>query len=368
MKIAILGSKGLPARSGTERVVESLIPFLSKKNKIYLYCNSHYTSSGTKSDYTRITRINTISSKYFEAPIYYILSALHALFFEKFDLIHIHNVEASFIVPFLRIKYKVLSTAHGSPRLSGRSKWNKLAKMCMSLMELPFVYCSSLITSVSKKDARYFKEKYKKDCYYIPNGVDLSNEYDETFVREYLKRNNIQSFILFAAGRIDPTKGCHVLLNALKQLKYKKHVIVIGDLNQVPNYSKDLVDNSGENIKFVGFIESKDRLLAFFKMASVIIFPSFAEGMSMVLLEALMIGTPVICSDIQENKDVVGKTGIYFKTGDHMDLARKIQWSNKRFDFLKRNAITISKSIKKEYYWGQIGREYNLLYNRLKKG
>ena len=111
MRIAYLGSKGLPSKSGTERVVEAIVTRLSGKHEITVYCDSRYTPAETKVAGVHLIRIATIKGKHIQAPYLFFISVLHALFC-RYDLIHLHGTDACFMLPILRIKYKVV--IHGT--------------------------------------------------------------------------------------------------------------------------------------------------------------------------------------------------------------------------------------------------------------
>ena len=109
MRIAYLGCKGLPSKSGTERVVEAITSHLTDKHEITVYCDSRYTPKGTKVDGIRLIRIFTIKGKYTQATSLFFLSALHALL-SRYDVIHVHGVEASLYAP--SVKAKIQGSLH----------------------------------------------------------------------------------------------------------------------------------------------------------------------------------------------------------------------------------------------------------------
>ena len=67
-----------------------------------------------------------------------------------------------------------------------------------------------------------------------------------------------------------------------------------------------------------------DELAELFSNAYLFVLPSYIEGMSNALLEALAYRRPVLVSDIEENAEVVEQDGFYFKTGDVPDLQNKL--------------------------------------------
>jgi glycosyltransferase involved in cell wall biosynthesis len=328
MRIAYIGSKGLPSKSGTERVVEAIVSRLSGKHEITVYCDSRYTPKGTKVDGIHLIRIFTIKGKYTQATSLFILSAIHALF-SRYDIIHVHSVEACFVLPLLRLKYRVVSTSHGSKR-HARLKWGKIARFLLGLTEYPFVYLSNYATSVSCQDADDLKARYKRNIIYIPNGVDDCIQFDVEKAGRELLQVGLEpgNYLMFAAGRIDPTKGCHVLLEAQNQIGNPLKLAIVGDLNQVPSYSDHLREIADKKqVVFIPTISDRKLLFGMVRQARLFIFPSFIEAMSMMLLEASSLQVPIICSDIPENKIVMQDNVLYFQSGDAVDLANKIQWA-----------------------------------------
>lgn len=364
MKIAYLGSKGLPSKSGTERVVEAIVSRLSDKHEITIYCDSRYTPKGTKVDGIHLIRISTIKGKYIQATSLFLLSALHALF-TRYDVIHLQSIEASFILPILRLKYRVVSTSHGTPTRVRRRKWGKVAQILLCLMEYPFVYLSNYSTSVSLQDADYLKARYKRKIIYIPNGVDDCVQFDLKGAGSVLLQAGLEpgNYLMFAAGRIDPTKGCHVLLEALNHLGNPLKLAIVGDLNQVPSYRDHLREIADKRqVVFIPPISDRKLLFGMVKQARLFIFPSTTEAMSMMLLEAASLQAPIICSDIPENKIAMQDNVLYFHSGDTIDLANQIQWALGHTDEMSSLGQKASFCVKDKLTWEKIVEQYEEIY------
>jgi glycosyltransferase involved in cell wall biosynthesis len=369
VRIAYLGTKGLPSKSGVERVVEAIVTRSAEKHNITVYCDSRYTPKNTKINGIQLIRILTIKGKYAQATSLFIFSAFHSLFC-GYDLIHLHSVDASFILPILRIKYRVISTSHGAPGRIMRDKWGKVARFLIRLMEYPFVYLSNYATSVSKLDADYLTARYKRNIFYIPNGVDNSIQFDlinaESKCLEFgLKPGN---FLLFSAGRIDPTKGCHLVIEALNQIGYPRELAIVGDLNQVPSYRDHLREISDLNkVVFIPPISNRELLFGMIKLSQIFIFPSMSEAMSMMLLEVASLKVPIICSDIPENQIVMEDTVLYFHSGDTIDLARQIQWALDHQSEMSSLGQKASIHVKDTLTWDKVVNQYMEIYQACKK-
>ena len=365
MKIAYLGIKGLPSKGGTERVVEAIVKRLVGKHTITVYCDTAYTPAGSTIHGVRLIRIPSVTGKYLHPTFLFLLQALHALFFGDYDLIHMHGVDACFTLPILRLRYKVLSTSHGSQSRVHRDKWNKLSQFMLQQTEYPFCFLSNYATSVSNADAKFYQARYHAKVAYIPNGVDTNLSYNLDAACAELSRHGIQpgNYLLFAAGRIDPTKGCHLVIEAFNQVRPDIPLLVVGNIDQVPSYAANLRQMAANRpVIFLPLVTNKELLFGIVKLSRLFIFPSISEGMSIMLLEAASLGVPILCSDIEENSTVLKTTALYFKSGDSCDLAARLACALEHPDQMRTLGENASVLLSQNLTWNRIVSCYDRLY------
>jgi glycosyltransferase involved in cell wall biosynthesis len=363
MKIAFMGIKGLPAKGGAERVVEGIIPgLLAGNNQVSVYCNYRYTKE-VKFHEIVLIRIPCLKGKHLEPITFFLMSAFHALLFGRYDLVHLHNVESCFILPLLRLKHKVVVTSHGPAQF--REKWSRFEKALIRMTEYPFICFSNIRTCVCSSFADEYKRRYGRDILYIPNGVEKDLIVDSVSAEKTLERLDLANkpFILFAAGRIMPSKGPHLLLEAARILNLDYPILIVGDFGHVPGYKEELVTLSTEKTIFLPLIESKAHLLGLVKLAHLFVFPSTIEAMSMMLLEAASLKAPIVCSDIPENKAILGGHGLYFQSGCADDLARKLAYALENHSSLLSIAQLAQERVRKEFLWDVITQKYMDIYN-----
>lgn len=357
-RIAVIGLKGLPAFGGAAAVGESIIHELKDHFDFTIYSTSSHTNlktgflNGSKQIvFSRIPfkRLNTL--------YYYILACFHALIKGKYDLIHLHHSDAAFIIPILKLKYKVIVTTHGAHIAGLRPKWIKY-KFFFQKQIFILTY-ADIVTCVSLAEKEFLQKKITKEVLYIPNGVKIST--DST------KKEKEGNYIFFGAGRIIKGKGLDILLKALKQLNYNEPLVIAGDLTQTNEYQHEILTLShGLNIEFTGLIKDKKELLKLVSNAQLFIFPSSQEATSMMLLEAASVKTPIICSDIIENKYIFNnKQVLFFKTDNIEDLAGKIKYGIEHTKQMKINAQKAYSHLFVTYNWQQIAQSYKKIYQEL---
>lgn len=147
---------------------------------------------------------------------------------------------------------------------------------------------------------------------------------------ELLKRAKISQEkgvrIIGMVSRIETEKGQDTLIKAAAILKkrVKKFKVVIvgaGDTKKL----KKLVEKYGlgNTVHFLGYRQDVYKIMSSF---DIFVFPSRwkLEGFGLVLVEAMMLGLPIIASDFGPIPEVVGKAGILIKPGEK-HLAQAIE-------------------------------------------
>jgi len=360
-KIAFLGIKGLPSKGGAERVVEGIVSNLAGDFEIYVYCSRSYSEDYHPDD-IHLVRIRNLKGKHLYSFSLSIFSTLHALFCKKYDLIHVHNTDSGFIVPLLRLKYKVIGTSHGFAYK--REKWSGYARHFLKLSERILFSFSNSATCVSKSLTEELIDLYKREVLFIPNGIDkpVPREDPGLFTEYRLKE---REYICFAAGRVDPTKGLHILLKAFAKMDRDIRVVAIGDFSHKKDYTEQMHDMADERVSFLPFIAEKEVLFGIIKNAKLFVFPSTVEAMSIMLLEVAALGVPVVCSDIPENMTVLEDKTTYFKSGDDEDLREKIELFLSDYVDQLASAQVTKEWVLENYNWKNIAKKYKNLYNSL---
>lgn len=363
LKVAYVGIKGLPAKAGVDRVVEAVVARMPEYGvEPTVYCDRAHTAEDYALPGAKVVRVSSIPGKYFQAPSRFLGSSLQAVMSGEYDLVHLHNVEAGFVLPLLRMRYPVVSTAHGFAYW--RSKWGPLAKRFMRVMDYPFTNFSSRVTSVSAKDAQDLESRFKKKVQYIPNGVSLDYSPNTQAANEILEGVGLKpkEYFLFAAGRIEPTKGAHLAIQAVKNLEKDVPLLIVGDLEQLPAYGRELREMADSRVFFHPLISEPETLFGLMRQSLCLVFPSLFEAMSMVLLEAASFGVPTIASDIPENSIVMGDDVIYFESGDWQALSEQMRWALDNRAVLIQYGERARGRIHQQYSWEKIAAQYYEVY------
>jgi len=355
-RIAVIGLKGLPAFGGAATVGESIISLLKNDFEFTVLSVSTHTKlkSGKINGINQIV-FNTHLKKGSVNTLIYYYKCLFYVLFNKYDLIFLHQNVSGFITPFLRTRYKVIVTFHGTTEIED-PKFSSLQNRLFRLSEKWNMKYANKIISVSKPHKEYFEKKYGKEVEYIPNGI---------FVRNIEKKAKTETYILFAAGRIYQLKGLHILLDALKKLNLDIKIKIAGDFNQVRVYKESVFKKmEGLNIEMLGLITDKEELMEIVNEATLFIFPSLFEAMSMMLLEVVSMKTPIIASDIPANSIIFSENEmLFFKNNEVSDLAEKIQFAISNPIKMNELANRAYEKLVNNYTWEIIAEKYKSIFN-----
>ncbi len=364
-RLVFYGVKYFPSRGGTSRVVENIIKNLKDKYDITILC---YRDKKAQ-DYMQGVKVIQFSDwpgGSIGTLFYFLRSAIYLLLFKKFDLIHIHKIDAALFIPWFYKKSKVIATSHESAYL--RDKWSKIERRFLLFSERIFIKSKATITCISNPLSATYQEKYGRNVIYIPNGISINGQYKEKEAQQILQKYDLveNEYLFFAARRIMKTKGCHTMLEALNRIEFKGKIVIAGDLTHAPGYVKELQSKYAHlNVIYTGYMGDLPLLLTLIKKAQYFIFPSETEGMSIMLLEAASTLTPIICSDIKENREVFDDRHLtFFENMNAEDLGDKINQANSSAILLKTKAEAALTHIRSNYNWEKIADRYHQLYQQ----
>lgn len=344
LNIAMFGHKRIPSREGgVEIVVEELATrMVSKGHSVTCYNRKGHHVSDSNYDAKRINDYNgvkiksvlTIDKKGLAAVTSSFFAAVRCAF-SKFDVVHIHAEGPAVMTPLLKFfKKRVVVTVHGLDWQ--RDKWSDgFASKYIKLGEKMAVRYADEIIVLSKRVQKYFKDTYDCDTVYIENGVNAPTILESRLISEQYGLEK-DGYILFL-GRLVPEKGVHLLIDAYKNLKTDKKLVIAGGSSDTDDYVSSLYEKArdNDNIVFTGFQQGQV-LAQLYSNAYVYVLPSLLEGMPLSLLEAMSYKNCCVVSDIDECKEVVADKAAVFKSGDVTSLT----------DILKRlcdNQVLVKK-------------------------
>ena len=100
------------------------------------------------------------------------------------------------------------------------------------------------------------------------------------------------------------------------------------------------------------------------KNAYCYIQPSDVEGLSPVILNVMGLGTPVICSDIKENINIVSDNAILFNKGDIDSLGNAMEKSINFYDQMMQNAVKAKERALSTFSLDKVTLEHETIFQK----
>jgi len=372
LKIAMFGHKRIPSREGgIEVVVEELSTRMVKYgHNVTCYNRKGHNVAGAEFDNKKISEYKGVKLKYVFtiskrglAAMTASLSASLKTAFGKYDIVHIHAEGPAFMcwIPKLLGK-RVIVTIHGLDHK--RAKWGRLASAYIMMGEKNAVKFADEIIVLSKGIQDYFMTTYGRVTRFIPNGVNEAKKRPVDLIREKwgLEKDN---YILYL-GRIVPEKGGRYLIEAYKQVRTDKKLVIAGGSSDTDDFMSELKNmaKDDDRIIFTGFVQGRVKH-ELYSNAYIYVLPSELEGMPLSLLEAMSYGNCCLTSDISENVEVVENKAITFRKGDINDLKNKLEMLCDHPDIVQIYKDGAEKFILKKYDWDNVVKKTMDLYRKV---
>lgn len=249
---------------------------------------------------------------------------------EQYAGIHCHTPVAGMITRLAAhgTKSKVIYTAHGFHFYKGAPLKNWLIyypveKMCS--------YMTDVLLTINKEDFALAKSKMKaKRVLYVPGvGVD-TEKFDSDQVHKSIKGElgipNGATMIL-SIGELNENKNHESVIRALAEIgqtvSTNIYYVIVGKGVLEEKLKRTAAESGlGEQIILTGF---RTDVIDFYHSADIFVFPSYREGLSVALMEAMASGLPIAASHIRGNCDLIDwQGGNLFNPHDVSDIQKKV--------------------------------------------
>lgn len=325
MRIAIMGSRGVPAAyGGFETMAEELgARLVERGHEVTVYGRSHVVPAGLRTHRgMRLRVLPTIRHKYLDTVVHTALSVLDGLIRRFQVVLIVNNANAPFaLVPRLA-GAKVALNVDGLEWQRG--KWNRLGRWyyqaCAQLSpRLPIT-----LVSDARVIADYYHERFGKPTVFIPYGSDARRlPPGETLERLGLEAGR---YVLYVS-RLEPENNAHLVIEAYRRAGARNGLgvplVVVGDAPYATDYKRGLETAATEAPGTIlagyvfgnGYAELQSNALAYVQATEV-------GGTHPALVEAMGRGATIVANDVPEHREVLGEAGRYYARNDPADLAR----------------------------------------------
>lgn len=319
MRVAIIGSRGIPARyGGFETFAQELAPRLVELgHDVTVYCRAGYTGTderyrGVQLVHTPYLRIRALETLSHEASS--IVDSLR----RGFDVYYFLGTRSAVLYLPLRLSRRRV-IVHTDGIEWKRRKWGRLGRAWLRVNEsIAARWAADELVTDAQAMRDYYLDRYGAPSACIPYGTHILEGAPQLSAWG-LAPGDYDLVVC----RLEPENNVDRILAAHAAADGDRELIVVGD-HATPTGRRLVAQARGGNTRFLGPIYGGD-LEALRLGAATYLHGHEVGGLNPSLLEAMGAGTCCFALDTPFNREALGETGRYWKTSG--DLAAHLRWS-----------------------------------------
>ena len=359
MKIAIVGTRGIPNRyGGFEQFAEKVSSAQADRgHQVTVYCRKPFTAPEDVYD-QRVRRVilPSIHQKHLDTWSNGLISIAHAAF-SDYDVVLLCNVANSPFAWFPRMfGMPVVLNVDGLDRQRG--KWNALGQAALHVCEWLSVLTPTRVVTDAKPIQDYYWTRYRKESTLIGYGSDVPPG------KQKIDGLNLQpgGYVLYVS-RLEPENNPELVLAAWRTVRTDWPLVMVGDNRYSDAYLEGLRQLADGRVIFPGAIYG-DGYWALQKNAGVFVFACEVGGVHPALIEAMAAENPVLYLDSPENNETAGDAAIRFNKSPD-DLAEKLQGLLDDPPARQQWAARAAVRARQLYRWDEVAVQYEKLFEKV---
>lgn len=358
MRIAILGTRGIPANyGGFETFAEEISTRLAARgHQVTVYCREKHSEQTYRG--VKLVYLPTIRHKYLDTLTHTKISTWH-LFFHRVDVaLYCNAANALFTLAPRLLGIPVVLNVDGIERK--RKKWNAFARAWYLMSEYLATKFPNAIVTDAEVIEEYYLKQYGTRSTFIPYGAETGKESTQHALRE-LGLEAGQYFLY--VSRLEPENHALQVRCAFEKVPCTMKLALVGDAPHAAEYIAQVRDTRDPRIVMpggiygLGYRELGSHCFAYVHATEV-------GGTHPALIEAMGRGALVIYRNTPENAEVCADAGLPFE--DEEGLTARMREAISMPEALRgeyrRRAVD---RVKERYDWDAVTTRYEQLLTSL---
>lgn len=356
MKLAVLGTRGIPARyGGFETFAEELARRLVERgHEVTVYCRAQSRESSYLG--ARLVHLPTIRHKYFDTVVHTFVSTLHLLVRRAEVALYCNAANAVFTILPRLSGIPVALNVDGLERK--RKKWNALGRAWYLISERLATLLPNETISDARHIADYYRARYGRPTRFIPYGAETGRVQS----REVLDKLGLEpdEYFLYVS-RLEPENNALLVREAFERVETSKKLVLVGDAPYAQDYIETVRDTRDSRVVIPGAIygqgyrELQSHCFAYIHATEV-------GGTHPALVEAMGRAALVLYLDTPENAEVAAGAGLAFRDDLAQQLEFALRMPGPERDALRARAL---ERVRERYSWETVTDAYEALLTGL---
>ncbi|MEW9534399.1 DUF1972 domain-containing protein [Microbispora sp. NPDC049125] len=357
MRIAMIGTRGVPARyGGFETAVEEIGWRLAEAgHMVRVYCRSG-EERPRRYRGMELVHLPAVRHKALETLSHTALSVGHLLG-RRTDVALVFNAANAPLLPFVRAARIPVAT-HVDGLEWRRAKWSGAGQRYYLAAERLSVRWSDEIIADALAIQDYYRERYKTESVMIPYGAPIQESADEEALRAAGYEPGRYHLVV---ARFEPENHVDLIVDGYARSGAVHPLVVVGSAPYAAEYTRKIerLAEGDPRIKLVGGVWDQGLLDALYAGAATYLHGHSVGGTNPSLLRAMGAGAPVIAYDVVFNREVLGEAGTFF--ADAPSLAGALEAAEADPAGERSRGDAARERARTKYTWDDVAARYEAL-------
>ncbi len=358
MKLAILGTRGIPARyGGFETFAEKLALGLTRLgHAVTVYCEAPKPREprnyrGVQLRYVSSPRLGPFQTILYDARCLWDAR-------EGFDVVYMLGYGAA---PFCTIPRLCSTEVWINPDGLewARAKWNLVARLYFRVMEWTSLRVADRIIADAESIAASLTLRHGplRSCAVIPYGCEVVHAVPR--IEPLAEWSLVPGGYYLIVCRLEPENHVLEILRAFQQSQSARQLVVVGNHRTPTRYVQQLCTVQDSRIRMIGTVYDQEKLTCLRAHAFAYMHGHSAGGTNPSLLEAMGCRNLVFAHDNPFNRETLGDCGIFFDCSPTLTQAiERVERDGRSAERLRRDAASRALA---RYQWPDVIASYAAL-------
>ena len=360
MRIAMVGTRGVPARyGGFETAVEEVGRRLADRgHRVVVYCRTDPAREDRPQRHLgmELVHLPAARKRSLETLSHSALSVAHLLA-HRADAAFVFNAANAPLLPALRAARIPVAT-HVDGLEWKRAKWGPIGQRYYRMAEALAVRWSDALIADAQGIADYYRSEFGVPTTLLTYGAPIIAPGTAKLAELGLEPGGYH----LAVARFEPENHVDVIVDGYRRSGSTRPLVVVGSAPYSDAYTARVHRLADERVRFLGGIWDQEQLDQLYAHAYTYLHGHSVGGTNPSLLRAIGAGTAVLAYDVDFNREVVGDSGRFFASP--ADVAALLDAAEADPAAVRR-AGRRAQELAKGYDWDDVAAGYERLARRL---
>jgi glycosyltransferase involved in cell wall biosynthesis len=310
MRIAMVGTRGVPARyGGFETAVEEIGRRLVERgHEIVVYCRTIKGDDERAPEHLgmKLVHLPAARKRSLETLTHTALSIAH-LVAHRTDAAFVFNAANSPLLPVLRLARIPLAT-HVDGLEWRRAKWGPTGQRYYRAAEALAVRWSDALIADAQGIADYYDHEFGAATALLTYGAPRLAPGSDRLAELNLEPRGYHLVV----ARFEPENHVHVVVDGYRRSGATKPLVVVGSAPYSDEYTRQVHELADDRVRFLGGVWDQEQLDQLYGNCATYLHGHSVGGTNPSLLRAIGAGAAVLAYDVVFNREVLGDAGRYF--------------------------------------------------------